>query len=401
MFNALLHVGIIVTSFFFIPGVDIRDIKMAMAMCFAFSLLAVELNTRGIGRFPNKWLPVLLIYLPISVILSPAPSIKLLGIDVSYFWSWETLLHIVIFSIMAMAISSHEFSQRDIELLLKNMTYCGAFLSAYMIMQYFKIDQFFKPIESFLPGQGNVAGFIGNPTLTAPYVAMLIPIAIFLRKYVVSIVMVLAVFATQSQVAYIAMITSLIFFIATRGPRRFCLSIGIVFLSISLFLCGYAKYPSVRKFVEPHERLEMWKQTAKDINSQIAPEVENCYPLTGRGIGSYKFVFHTQHPGTDQNPNRFFQAHNDPLEFAYGTGLVGIFLLFMGILRTFTLNLNIREVLYMGSDEYRSALLASFLCICLCSLGTFVWQIGPLIFLTVILVGLLHNKQQVELIKGA
>src|SRR3990167_693857 len=151
MFISLLFFGLLATPFIFIPGLDIRDIKMVTAFSFAIVLGMAEIKRHGLWAFQNKWLIALLIYVPFSILFAPSPSIKLIGIDVSNFWSWQPLCHIITFSLMAMAVASHEFINEDIELLLKTMMWAGFITALYMVLQFFFVDQFFMPLDSFIP----------------------------------------------------------------------------------------------------------------------------------------------------------------------------------------------------------------------------------------------------------
>lgn len=385
MFKALLHLGIIVTALFFIPGLDMRDLKMNSALVFAMAIGAAGLYSFGIRRFSNKWLLILLAYIPVSVYLAPKPSISLMGMDVAYFWSWEPIFQITAFSLLAMTVASYRFDWGEVDSLLKTVFYVGTFVAAYMILQFFMMDQFFKPLESFLPGRGQVAGFIGNPTLTAPFVLMILPIAVYLKKYAAAFLMVVAILMTNSQVAMGAMGVVVILMMASKGWKWL-----IVAVLISAASAGYvATHP---KIVQDNQRFQMWKQIAVDIKSPIAKDIENAYPLTGRGIGSFKYVFHSEHPGTELEPNRFVQAHNDYLEFAYGTGILGLFLLLMAMWKMLAYKVKLSAFLCGWQDCRKIALSLSFIGVAICAGGTFAFQIGSIAFLTSVIVGLLHNE---------
>ena len=385
MFKALLHIGLVATALFFIPGLDMRDIKMSCALVFAMGLIAAGLYSHGLRKFNNKWLLVLLAYIPLSIYLAPKPSISLLGMDVSYFWSWEPFFQIVAFSLLAMSVASYKFEWNEIEDVLRTITYIGAFVSAYMIVQFFMLYQFFKPLDSFIPGRGQVAGFIGNPTLTSPLIVMMIPIALYLRKYAVFALMVTAVILTKSQVAMGAMGIVCLLMLASKGWQRAVIASVIGLLAFTYVI-------SNPRIVEDNQRFEMWKQIVVDIKSPIAKDIENSYPLTGRGIGSFRYIFHQEHPGTELKPNRFVQAHNEYLEFAYGTGILGLFFLLMAMWTTVKSNIRIGAVMRGWESGKRVALVCSFIGISICAAGTFVWQIGSIAFLTSVIVGLLHNE---------
>jgi hypothetical protein len=197
--------------------------------------------------------------------------------------------------------------------------------------------------------------------------------------------MVLAVLATKSQVSVGAMCFSVIVYMASKGWKQTILAV--------LILAGGAGYIAMTPgIIEDNQRFQMWRQIASDIKDPIAENVDAAYPLTGRGLGSFKYVFHQQHPGTELEPNRFMQAHNDYLEFAYSLGIIGIILLLGAIFQMFKQNFSPRLYFRSWQDSRKAALLCSFICIAISAGGTFVWQIGTTAFFTVVLVGLLHNE---------
>lgn len=389
MVKFLLHLGLIATPFFFLPGHDMRDLKMAAAVLFAIVISAVGIYFHGLRKFPNKWLIILLCYLPISVFLAPAPTIKLVGLDVSYFWSWEPFLQIVLFSLLAITVSGYSFKYMEIDTVLTTMVYCGSFMAFYMVMQFFFMDQFFKPLDSFIPGRGHVSGFIGNPTLVAPFVAMLVPISVYLKKYIYAFFMAVAVIMTDSQVGYISMFLTMVIYMGLKNIKYAIGATAIIVMGIAGVVYDLN---SNSPRLNDNQRFFMWKQIVKDIKSPIAEGTDAAYPLTGRGIGSFKYVFHQEHPGTEEKPNRFMQAHNDFLEFAYGAGILGLAILLMAIWSAFMFCFEGFSFKFGDMHTRRRALMASFACVCLCSLGTFAFQIGTISFYTSVLVGLMHNE---------
>ncbi len=256
-------------------------------------------------------------------------------------------------------------------------------------MQGIGADQFFIPLQG---DSGPFAGFVGNPTLVAPYIAMTVPFILYLRKWWMIPIIAGGIIYPHARATFIALCIGLLFLFSTRGKIQFILSSTLCVIIFIGLLFFYIENPKVNLFFNDHERISQWTQIAKDINSPIAKEVPNKYPLTGRGLGSFKFVYHVQHPGTDQMPNRFHQAHNDYLEFTYCCGVLGLFFLLTSIFHTFKINFSIYEVFQLGENPVIQTLLASFLISLLVAVFTFIWQIGTTAYLTAALVGLLHNQ---------
>lgn|SRR3990167_4457118 len=387
MFITLLCLGLIASAFAFIPGVDIRELQMTLASFFALSLGAVELYRNGFRPFKNKWVIIFLLYLPISVFIAPAPSITLVGINVTNFWSWQPIMNILIYSFMVFAISSHEFSKSELLIAIKTVVWCGFFMAFYVTLQRLDMDQFFmRNVDPSHGPSASYAGFIGNPTLVAPYIAMTVPFMIYLKKWWMIPVALGGVIFPESQMAYGGLFGGLAFLVGSKGKFRFVLMAVISFLVAAFLVVGYFNSPTVKKFITDHERFEIWSVIAKDVKNPIAKDVKNSYPLTGRGIGSFKFVHHVEHQ------NSFHQAHNDYLELTYGCGLAGLFFVFAAILKMIRENFSVFQVFRFGEEKLKSTLLASFVTIALTAFGTFVWQIGASIYLTCVLIGLLHNE---------
>lgn len=100
-------------------------------------------------------------------------------------------------------------------------------------------------------------------------------------------------------------------------------------------------------------------------------------------MGAFRFVNPVRHPGEKET---FYEAHNDYVELLYNSGFIGLILFLGAIWRMVKINL-------VRLNEYRIALLSSFLCIAINAGGLFVWQIAPIIFNTLVIAGLLHKEE--------
>lgn len=386
MFTTLLCLGIIASAYAFTPGMDVRDIQLTSALFFALTLGIVEFHKEGIKPFCNKWAMLFLVYIPVSTFIAPMPSIKLVGINVSNFWSWKPTLDILTFSFMIFAIASHKFSINDIMKIVKTICWSGFCMAAYVCLQRFDMDQFFLRSVDLTHGPtASYSGFIGNPTLVAPYIAMTIPFMIFNKSYWMIPVAIAGVVFPDSIMAYAGLFGGTAFLIASKNKKYFISTIIFSVITFSLISGAYLKSPKFRENFNDHERFKIWKIIAKDIKNPIAKDINVSYPLTGRGLGSFKFVHHVEHE------NSFHQAHNEYLEMAYNMGVMGLFLMLASILFMFKKNFSVKKVFSGEEDILVMTLLASFITIAVVAIGTFPWQIGGSIYLTAVLVGLLHN----------
>ncbi len=359
-----------------------------------------EIYSKGLKPGKNVWVYLLVAYLPISMLFAPAPFIDLVGINVMGFWAWQPFAKIIIFALLFSVISSHEFTTKDIHRVLNVMVWCGFLTSLYELTQFFYSDQFF--IQCADGNWGRIAGFIGNPTLTAPFVAMLIPIALYLKKYPMAAIMFVGAVIPDSQMAWVALVAGLSVYYALKGPKWFIFSvlswIFFFFFVIAFFHHGqHLNNKYLRSLFEDHERLMQWKQIFKDWTGPLAADkgVMNNFSLTGRGLGSFRYVYHIQHANIGA-PNRFFQAHNDYLECGYAIGFIGVGLFIGAICHMIKRNVSMQAVLTIGESRYNRALIASMATIAVNAFGTFVWQIGTLAMYSVIIAGLLHNNSFVN-----
>lgn len=384
LFEVLLCLGLIATAFTFIPGQNtMMEIKMVIAVIFATALIAIGLHRHALKPFPNPWLMAFVAFVPISIYLAPNPVFKFAGVDVNYFWAWEPFLQILLFALLAITLASYEFSTNNLRFILKLMMWCGALTGGYMLLQFFYIDQFFLPIDKYINGRGNMSGFIGNPTLSAPFVAMIVPLALYFRQFVLVFVMAAAVVLSDSQMAYGSLLVTCLFYMATKGKvgriNYLALAAFLTIISAGLILTNMDK-------VHDNQRFQMWKIAMADVNTELTKgEIDKKYPFTGRGAGSFRYAFHSEHPGTEREPNGFLQAHNEYVETTYQFGYIGLLLLLAAMVYVCW-----HRILILS--RLNRALIASFICIAVNASGTFVWQIGTTVFYTVVVVGFLHNK---------
>jgi len=432
LYMALLYFGIISTPFAFYPGSDMREIQMLVAFAAALFLGTAALYKGQFKPFRNPWFLALLAYIPISVAFSPAPDVTLVGINVSNFWAWKPLAYIAVFSVYLVSLSSANFQYCDRRMIMKVMVWCASFMALYVILQHFWIDQFFA--LSVSDPKGRTAGFIGNPTLVAPFIAMMLPMAFYLRMWKEAIVILAGALIPDSQIASGALLVSMVFYFGMRSRSRFITFASLMtILGIGLAV-GCFTSPQVRKFVGDNERFIQWRHIANDIRNPLDRNIPNSYPLTGRGLGSFKYVYHIDHPNIYVNlkkvnpfhailrrypksrslnpkewtpdflkssgvpngainlwkiyknhPNTFHQAHNEYLEGAYNSGMIGLFLWIGAIVWIF------KRSCFFGDMTERRPLLASFLCVSIAAGGTFVFQIGATLFYSLTIIGLLHN----------
>lgn len=382
--DKLIALSLIVIPFISIQSQDIRELKSALAMVVMLAIGLLAFYRGEIRAFSNKWALILVGFVWLNIMLSPSSGVDLFGMQLMQFWSWKPFCYILAYVMGIIAISSQgkEFNK---DLILKTMVWVGAIMAAFTIFQGLSLDQFFKSNGMFHE-QWNYSGTLGHPAFVGPFIAMIIPIALYLKKRQMASLMVISVLLIQSQVGIGAMILGLAFYFACKGWKQL---VGVI-LCLMLISGGVVALKQAKPdYVTSSGRFDAWVQIAKDIKAPINEgdpgngKEYGRYPLTGRGLGSFYYTFHII------NRNKVYQAHNEYLEWAYNCGIAGLIMLLLAIAHIYKLN--------FLKNEYRTALLSSFTCIAISAGGMFVWQMGPHCLLTAVLVGLLHRKEDTDL----
>src|SRR3990167_3318222 len=237
MKEPLLKLGLVLTPFVFWPGMDSRMPKEIFAFFIVLSVVLVGLHCGAFKRFDNPWILAFVGFCWISLCLAPyfaefmmaqihgdmakgtIQSISLMpDRPISGMWMFKPVFFIFVYFLLLIFIASLELNKITIEGFLKIMLGCGAAMAIYIFIQRLGLDQFFNltsvernPDITFLDAS-RLGGFMGQPTVVAPFIAMLIPLAFYFKKFFVAFLMVAAVILTLSKVASLAMILGLLFF---------------------------------------------------------------------------------------------------------------------------------------------------------------------------------------------
>lgn len=385
----LLNLGLIVTPFIIAPGPgDIaRAPKLAWACSFALVIGLMALRKGKLRPFRNEWALTLAGYALLCYYMSPKGSIKLLGIESGRFWSWEPLYYIMVFLLFTVAVSSIRFLRRKLNLTFKIMSWCGLVMGLLVFIQSLHLDQFFIHLFGtwgFMPGT------LGNPTLVGPFLGMVMPIALYRREYVFAGVMAYAIMATRSNVAMVGFVVMVMVYLALKNKWWFISIATLAVVTIPLVIGLYFTNPQFREHCPDNERFLTWSQALHDLTVPVMLKSQKIYAITGRGPGSFKYLFHATH--NIHNESKFVYAHNDYVQVAYEMGILGIVLFLGTILCTIRNAITWREIWENRVSGPKRALLAGFACIATCAFGLFVWQVGTHIFYTLVIVGMLHNK---------
>ena len=404
----LLSIGLVLTPFYelviklfpysVVMTPDTRVAKLQIGMMLALAVGLYSLFSGEIRRCKNIWILLFLVFIPISIHLSPQYNIELNGVMSPNYWVWKPFVLYLSFFLMFMSVHSLNITKESFKSLLNVMVWCGFVMAVYVLLQNFGWDQFFNKrlgAEFVQVTKPVTVGNLGNSTVVSPYIAMIIPLALYLRRWVFAGVMVCAVIACHSTMATGAMIVSLLAYACLRGGLKAILGGVLVGLTVAAVL-SFAGYKNPKGFdkvaskvMNDNGRVAVWRGVVEKMKNGEFGESKSRYPFTGIGPGAYSILMQPL------LKTKFAQVHNEYLQVFCEVGLIGLFLFLMAI--AFMVNSVFRSYLAGTNVPEFSALLASFICIALVACGTFIWQLSPHNFYTTIIVGLLHNRR---LLKG-
>jgi len=369
----ILNLGLVCVPFFWWAEYNTRDPKMALALAFALALSLICFYKGKMKPFRNIWLLIFLGYLVVGYFFSPKIIFKDLCL-IPNFHVWKPYLYIAVFSMMLISVSTMKLTVPDKMFTIKVMSWVGFVMSLYVICQFFGLDQFYKEkIDNVLCiTQPHLGGTLGSPTIVASFIAMLVPFAIHLKKWVFVIAMGTAVIMTKSIMSIGAMTGGILFYIFFVYKLR----AAAVLLTIIVLLIGYGVKDKT-KLLQTSGRITEWKY--------IVSEIKEDQALTGRGMGSYLYLHLMKHKC------KFRQAHNDYLELAHNAGIIGLALFLTSIGYMIYLSFSVQRL--------NMVFVSSFVIIGLCAFGSFVFQLNPHIYYSIVIAGFLHNKQEGSWVK--
>jgi len=380
--------------FRFFPNVnvvsgDTRSHKELMAVALALFIGLLALYQGKMKPFRNKWLLFFIGLQMITINLMPRIPLVINGNDNSGFWVWKPMFEVLCFLLMGITLASIDIKKRDIDKLMRIICLVMVIQAGYVILQSMGLDQFFRAKSVGVIGAVEFAGrvgVLGQPTLVSPFIAMGIPIALYMKRFLFAAIMALAVFLTHSQVAVGAMIISLLAYICLIRPKNlmFVLPISLIGVITSLKM-GLLN-------IEGNGRFEAWKITLNGIlDTKISGYEGLDFSLFGHGLGSFAYLSPTLEGA--KHMAKFSSAHNEYLEIWWCCGIFGLVLAVMAIGWIFINGFKKTTEKLDYTRLLNISLLCSLLVSSLSALGTFTWQLGAHAFYTVFFVGLILNNK--------
>lgn len=132
-------------------------------------------------------------------------------LDIDNLWNYKPILYAVLFLLMVCALSSIKIENINDYLLI--MAWVGGIMAIIALLQHLGFTQFWYP--KFTSEIGSVknpemTSFIGQPTLTAAFVAMCLLPALYLQKWYLAGIMAICVIVTGSAFGLLAITAALL-----------------------------------------------------------------------------------------------------------------------------------------------------------------------------------------------
>lgn len=371
MIKYLIYIGLLVTPFLTIRGMDSRHPKEIFALGVAL-LIASFGMWRGLKPFPNKWLGLFIVFASMITFFPPKwQGLNLYGGDnVDGTWNYKPLFYLAIFVCALWSISSAYVSEKAINTIMAIMAYGGVAMTLYVLLQWIGIDPLFKISEqesTVHVSSYPLTGTLGHPTIVSVFILMCIPAAYFLKKYAFMALMAVTVLLTQSQVSIAAMVGAFLFYLFPRlnWKTLVCIVLGLI-ASYVLYKLNMICFSG---------RIEIWQKAFMDMKDNPITA------LTGFGIGAYSYI---AMPLMHTEDIYWSSLHNEYFQLLWGTGIVGLFL-FLKSLEEFH-----RDALTLINRRDVRCLLTSVVAVLICACGNFVLQLAVFQIYLVVIVGLIY-----------
>lgn len=365
--------------------------NMHMAALFCAGLYAMRYN---------KWTGILIAYSAVFMAVTTAEM--------------QIITVMLIMSILFIFLAGTKFDKERIYNMICIITLLNV---AWQIMQYFGVYFINIPFKEYAK---MYVGLMSNVNEVSALIAISLPCFFRKRWFFLLPIVVIGLYLSKSYGGILAaVIISIIFaLIEFRGKKR----IGII-------LAGILSVAAFLAFIRPidikdHETIKTFK--SRFAAYSVAWDTWGYNVITGWGIGQFKNVFplvsafnqlkkedailllervydknaikalvldkrydDIDYFKKDRVPEIFLELHNEPLEWLFNTGIIGLILLSGSLFPVLIRGLIIRTPAFYG-------LFAS----CLCSLWFFGWHIIPIGLVTVTYAGMIENEWRSKHEKG-
>ena len=369
---------------------DTRAAKEFLTIFLCFAIISYKILNDGL-KISNKNV-FLLLFLPwmfMSLIHAPNYGLTLGEFDITGFWNFKPMLYVFIYYLLFSVFVDQWWSKETIKSIISVISHCGLAMALWAIVQRLGFDQVFfttaAEVGHATQYGNNLTGSLGRPEIMACYLSVCFAASIYLKRYAHIIISALVIVLSKSEMALAAVIVSSFVFLFIHKRAIVLSALASILVVIALIVSFQAQNPTfIQHTMSKYDsgRYPMWQQTVKDMTSPVLNDSRRTYFLTGMGPGAFYYVFPIRHP----QMARWKQAHNEYLEVFHNYGFIGlgIFLSAIGLMLY-----KIRKRL-----RYRDTrvFLAIFSALAVGSFGTFLWQLAPFQYLTVLVAAILHYK---------
>lgn len=358
---------------------DTRIPKEFLSIFFCFAIIFLKIINGGL-KIPTKNI-FLILFLPwmfISLMHAPNFGMTISDLDITGFWNFKPMLYVFIYFMLFSAIVDEEWTRFKIHDVVSIISHCGLAMALWAVTQRFGFDQVF-----FASTENVMTGSLGRADIMGCFLATCLPASLYFKRWwhVAFTVFVIAFSNSEMSMAS-AVVCSAVYFLAHR--KRVVIGIGIVLLMffavVTKLEWDNSRYidSKISKFASG--RIAVWRQSVEDITGPVFNTSRRTFFMTGMGPGAYRYIFPIRHP----KMMLWKQAHNEYLEVLYNYGFGGLcfFMAAIGFM--------VWKVWRLLDFKKIRVFLAIFSALAVGSFGTFLWQLAPFQYLTVICVGILH-----------
>lgn len=375
------------------PIIDIKDLwktKEFLAIL-AVALLCVVPVSRH-DRAVNWPLKAMLVFVVLATFLIPPIAIQIDNENLGGLWCWRAVAWAFGYFLLYQRISSAHFDRVAVA---KAIGWGALLTASYALVQLLNIDQFqiTRPDSEIGAGHTHpeMTAMIGSSVYVSVWLGICLPFCFYILRWYQTAVVAAAIFLTGSDTGILFGTATVIFMLSMRARSNLYLKTILLVIALAGgMILGF--WPQLKPIFKEHAsgRYQIWSKTIKDwqdpcIVLDIKPEMsaaqkreieilnKRTWTMTGRGMGSFDFIFQRKMPGW-----------NDPhcvyLRVLYETGLIGLGL-FLGM---------IGLVLWKGfsgarQDPWKLAVYCSLVFCCLAAVTTPLLIIEPLRFYCVII----------------
>jgi len=381
--NNLVYLGLAVIPFVLIAGYDSRLPKEQISILLSCVIALFCLFNGLLKPVKNKWLFITFIFILISMTLIPKTSLVAgfftgkeffltPDINIDGVWNFKPVLYCLIYLLYFISVSSVEWNVKKTFIII---SWVGAVLSCFAIIQYFGFNQFLniRPYEAIgnLPHK-EITATLGQPTILSAFLGLCLPFSLYSKRYDHFILSCVAILMTGSLNGIFAILLS--FLVLLRN--KFAV-IVIAIVLFSLAITYVALKPS-----NFNGRIVTWGQTISDIKGDSDWSKKIKRPLTGYGLGAFPFISSTFHQSA------WREVHNEYLQIAFSIGIIGLILFLCFLFNMF------KDIFINYSMNGMNAIFIFLLIVCVSALSLFVFQLHAFIFYIVTILGISYSLKR-------